>query len=98
MRIMYAGHMDEIGFIVHYIDADDVPGSTPLKAVTRASIKRAWLCSPLLIGHEVGVLLSKVFGDRQTQDYPALSAPRSARMSAGVSKSCRAVPRADFTP
>ncbi|WP_348641696.1 hypothetical protein [Mesorhizobium sp. B2-2-2] len=22
MRIMYAGHMDEIGFIVHYIDDD----------------------------------------------------------------------------
>jgi hypothetical protein len=22
MRVMYAGHMDEIGFIVHYIDKD----------------------------------------------------------------------------
>lgn len=74
MRVMYAGHMDEIGFIVHYIDEDGfiffsaLGGTDTATEIGRRVLVHGRESVPGVVGRKA----IQAFGESDTNQTPSL--------------------------
>lgn len=75
MRIMYAGHMDEIGFIIHYIDENGFLFFNTIGGTDVATEigQRVWVHGEERIAGIVGRKAIQTFGAKDTNQTPTLT-------------------------